>query len=224
MTELAANSFKIKRPYSVGEEVANAVIHGLGTVLAIAALTIMVVLSSLYGNGWHIGASIVFGVALIMQYTFSTLYHAIPFPRAKHVLKIFDHVSIYLLIAGTYTPFTLVTLRREGGWWMFGLVWALAVVGIVLETFWLYRPKWLSALVFILMGWLIIFMTRPLIAQLSPGGFWLLTAGGITYTAGTLFYVLKRVRYMHAVWHLFVLGGSVCHFLVVALYVLPPRT
>lgn len=209
------------RPYTLGEEVANSITHGLGTALSIAGLTLLVVLAALFGDGWRVGAAIVYGISLVVLYAASTLYHAVPFPRARHALKVLDHSSIYLLIAGTYTPFTLVTLRGAGGWWLFGIVWGLAAVGIALEAAWVYRPKWLSALVYLAMGWLVILRFEALSANLAPMGLRLLIAGGLTYTLGTAFYVLKQVRYTHAVWHLFVLGGSVCHFLAVALYVLP---
>lgn len=209
--------------YTVGEEIANAVTHGLGAVVSIAGLTLMVAFAWLWGDAWCLAGAIVFGITLLLQYVFSALYHAIPHPRAKHVLKVFDHISIYLLIAGTYTPFTLITLRNSGGLWVFGVIWALAVAGIAAEAFWVYRPKWASAAAFVPMGWIIVFLFKPLMALLPGPGFGLLLAGGLFYTLGTVFYVLKRVRYMHAVWHLFVLGGSVCHFLAVTLYVLPGR-
>ncbi|MBI5547949.1 MAG: hemolysin III family protein [Deltaproteobacteria bacterium] len=207
--------------YTFGEEVANAVTHGVGAAVSIAALTLMVAFAVLWGDAWCLAGSIVFGVALLLQYLFSALYHAIPHPRAKHVLKVLDHTSIYLLIAGTYTPFTLITLREAGGPWLFAIIWAIAVAGVAMEAFWVYRPRWSTAVGYVLMGWLIIFMVKPLLERLPVAGFALMLGGGIVYTAGTLFYVLKRVRYMHAVWHLFVIGGSVCHFLAVAMYVLP---
>jgi hemolysin III len=204
------------------EELANAVTHGVAAVLAVAALAILVVLASRFGDGWHLGAAIVFGVTLLLLYLASTLYHALPYPRAKQVFQILDHAAIYLLIAGTHTPFTLVTLRHAGGWWLFGLVWALAAIGIACEAAWVHRPRWLNAVIFTAMGWLVLGMRGALVAHLSRPGLWLLVAGGLTYTMGTLFYVAKR-PYMHAVWHLFVLGGSVLHFLAVLLYVLPWR-
>lgn len=210
-----------KRPYSLGEEIANAVTHGLGIGLSVAALTLLVVFSAIWGNGWHLAASIVYGVTMVLLYLASTLYHSITHEGARHVFKVIDHASIYLLIAGTYTPFTLVTLRESGGWWLFGIIWALAITGVTLEAFWVYRPKWVSAVVYLGMGWLVVFAIRPLLENLAPGGVWLLLAGGLAYTLGTVFYVLKRVPYMHAVWHLFVLAGSVLHFLAVMLYVLP---
>jgi hemolysin III len=193
----------------------------VGVALSIAALTALVMFAATYGNGWHLASAIVYGVSLVLEYTASTLYHSLPWPRAKHVFKIIDHAGIYLLIAGTYTPFTLVVMRDNGGWWMFGIVWALAIAGIVMEAAWVYRPKGLSAAVYLGLGWFVVVAIKPLIEGLAPGGLWLLIAGGLCYTLGTAFYVLKKVRYMHMVWHLWVLAGSVCHFLAVMLYVLP---
>jgi hemolysin III len=164
----------------------------------------------------------VYGIALVLEYTASTLYHSFPQERVKHVFKILDHCGIYVLIAGTYTPFTLVTLRGSGGLWLFGVVWSLAIIGIAVEAFWTYRPRWLSASVYLGMGWLIVLAIKPLVAALPSEGLWLLVAGGLCYTLGTVFYVMKRVRYMHAVWHLWVLAGSILHFLAVLLYVIIP--
>lgn len=221
MSEEAIEKARKNRPYSLGEEIANAVTHGLGAVLSIVALVLLVFYSATRGTGWHLASGMVYGVTLLLLYLASTLYHSLTNPTARHVFKIIDHAGIYLLIAGTYTPFTLVTLREDGGWWLFGVVWALAIVGVSLEAAWVYRPKWLSALVYLGMGWLAILPIRLLIENLERGGIILLIAGGVAYTAGTVFYVLKKVRYMHAVWHLFVLGGSACHFLAVMLYVVP---
>lgn len=207
------------RAYSLGEEVAHSVTHGVGALLAVVGLTAMVVLSAGRHDPWRLGSSLAFGLALVLMYTFSTLYHSFPWPRVKHVFKVLDHAAIYLLIAGSYTPFTLVTLRAHGGWWLFGTVWALAVTGVALEAFWVYRPKWISALVYIAMGWLVVVRIDPLTTELAAAGVRLLVAGGLAYTLGAAFYVLKRVRYAHMVWHLFVLAGSVCHFLAVLLFV-----
>ncbi|MDO9557050.1 MAG: hemolysin III family protein [Coriobacteriia bacterium] len=211
---------KLARTYSLGEEIANAITHGVGVALSIAALVLLIVTAARTGNPWQLASAITYGITLILLYVASTLYHSIPGPRARRVFKIIDHSAIYLLIAGTYTPFMLVTLRDTGGWWWFGVIWGLAVAGVSLEAFWVYRPKWLSAAVYLGMGWLVVTAMNPLLANLPSGGVWLLAAGGLSYTLGTVFYVLKRVPYMHMVWHLFVLGGSVCHFLAVVLYVL----
>ncbi len=208
-------------PYSLGEEIANAVTHGVGAAASVAALVALVFIAAMWGNGWHLASAIVYGVTMFLLYIASTLYHAITHPKARRVFKVIDHAGIYLLIAGTYTPFTLVTIRDSGGWWLFSVVWTLAIIGISLEAFWVDRPKWLSALVYLGMGWLAAFAIKPIAANLEPAGVWLLVAGGLAYTLGTIFYVAKRVKYMHAVWHLWVLAGSVLHFLAVMLYVFP---
>lgn len=208
-----------RRNYTLGEEIASSVIHGVGIALAVAALVILVVFAVSAQDGYKLASAIVFGVTLLLAYTASTLYHSLPQPSAKHVFKILDHCGIYLLIAGTYTPFCLVTLREANGWWLFGVIWALALTGIALEAFWAYRPRWLSAVIFLGMGWLVVVSIGPLITNLAPGGLWLLVAGGLAYTIGTIFYVLQRIKYMHPVWHLWVLAGSICHFLAVLLFV-----
>ena len=217
------------RAYTLGEEIANSIIHGLGVALSIAALTMLIVFAVQAGNGWALGAGIVYGVSLVLEYTASTLYHSFPQPRVKHVFKILDHAGIYLLIAGTYTPFCLITLRDAAlgpvshvGLWLFGIVWALTIVGISTEAFWTYRPRWLSAVVYLIMGWLVVITIQPLIANIAPAGLWLLVAGGLCYTVGTIFYVLKKVRYMHAIWHVFVLAGSILHFIAVLVFVIIP--
>ena len=208
-------------PYSPREELANVVTHALGAALSLVGLGALVALAGLRGTTVHLVTSAVFGVMLVFLYTASSVYHAVSGARAKHVAKIVDHAGIYLLIAGTYTPFTLVTLDGPWGVGLFAAVWTLAALGIALEAFWVYRPKWLSAAVFLAMGWMVMLASRQLVASLAPGGLALLVAGGLCYSLGTAFYVMKRVPYMHAVWHLFVLAGSVCHFLSVALYVIP---
>ncbi len=224
--QATARGEKKNRDYTTGEEIANSVTHGIGIAFSLVALTLLVVYGQ--GDGWRLASGIVFGVSLTLLYTGSTLYHAIPFPKARHIFKIMDHSAIYLLIAGSYTPFTLVTMRESvvgpitnAGWWMFAVVWTLAAAGISTEAFWAYRPRWLSAVVYLLMGWLAVFMIAPMQASLDPAGIWLLVAGGLCYTLGTVFYVYKRVPYFHMVWHLWVLAGSACHFLAVLLYVMP---
>lgn len=212
---------RAQRAYSLGEEIANSVTHGLGVVLGIVALTLLVTFSARYGDGRHLAGAIVFGATLVLLYTASTLYHSFPWPRVKHIFKVLDHAGIYLLIAGTYTPFTLVTLRDDGGWWLFAIVWTLAIAGVALEAAWTYRPKWLSVVVYLGMGWLAVLAARPLMENLDPVGLWLLVAGGLAYTLGTVFYVVKRIPYMHAVWHLFVLAGTTCHVLAVMIAVIP---
>ncbi len=209
-----------KRAYSVGEEVANSITHGIGVLLSAAALAILVMLGAQSGDGWKLAAAIIYGVSLLLEYSASTLYHALPWPTAKHVFKILDHAGIYLLIAGTYTPLTLVTIREDGGWWLFVAVWVLALIGIAVEAAWAYRPGWVSVAIYLGMGWLCIVAIRPLVENLGPTGVWLLAAGGVAYTAGTAFYILKKVPYFHAVWHLFVLAGSTLQFLAIVLFVI----
>jgi len=210
------------RPYTLGEEIANSIIHGLGVGLSVAALTMLLVYAGQGHNRWAIASALVYGIALVLEYTASTLYHSFPQERVKHIFKILDHCGIYVLIAGSYTPFTLLTLREHGGMVLFGVVWTLAVAGIAVEAFWAYRPRWLSASVYLGMGWLVVIAIKPLAAVLAPAGLWLLVAGGLCYTLGTIFYVMKRVRYMHAVWHVWVLAGSILHFLAVLMYVIIP--
>lgn len=205
--------------YTLGEELAHVATHGVGALLSAAGLALLVVLAALHGRREAVIGSAVFGAMLVLLYTASTVYHAVPWPRAKRVAKAFDHACIYLLIAGTYTPFTLVTLRGPTGWALFLAVWSLAVVGALTSLVWTTRPPWLGVLLYVAMGWMVLFAGKTLVASLATGGLALLLAGGLAYTLGSLFYLVKRVRYMHAVWHAFVLGGSVCHFLAVALYV-----
>lgn len=212
-----------KRQYSLGEEIAHAITHGLGIALSIAALVVLDVIAARRGTTLQLVSVTVYGATLILLYTASTLYHSLSATPARRVFQVIDHASIYLLIAGTYTPFTLVTLYGPWGWSLFAVVWALAAVGVSLEAFWGSRPKWVSAAVYLAMGWMIVVAIRPLLAALPPAGWHLLLAGGLAYTLGCVFYVLKRVPYMHAVWHVFVLAGSALQFTAVLLYVLPSK-
>jgi hemolysin III len=207
--------------YTLGEEVAHALTHGLGVVLAIASLTVMVARATLYGDAWHIVGAAIFGTTLVLMYTASTLYHSIPLPRAKKVLRIIDHSTIYLLIAGTYTPFTLVTLNGAVGWALFGTVWGLALVGVVFKIFATGRFERLSLAIYLGMGWCILLAIKPLVQTIEPGGLVLLVAGGVAYTGGVVFYVLDNRRYFHAIWHAFVLAGSVLQYFAVLFYVIP---
>ena len=177
--------------YTRGEEIANSLTHGLGLVLSVAGLAVLVTFAALRGDAWMVVGCAVFGTSLILLYTTSTLYHALQSPRHKAVLRVLDHAAIFLLIAGSYTPFTLASMRGPWGWSVFGVVWGLAVTGIVLIAI------------------------RPLVAALPRSSLALLFAGGAAYSAGTVFYLWKRLPYHHAVWHLFVLAGSVCHFFAV---------
>lgn len=196
-------------------EVANAATHGIGVGLSITALVLLVVYACIYGNAWHVVSFSIYGSTLIILYLASTLYHSIQNQRAKHIFKIIDHSAIYLLIAGTYTPFTLVTLRESRGWVLFGIIWGLALAGIFFKSFFVNRFVVLSTVMYIAMGWLIIVSIRDLLLNLSPGGIIFLLAGGLSYTFGVIFYAQKQRLLCHAVWHLFVLGGSICHFFAV---------
>lgn len=207
------------RQYTKGEEIASATTHGVGAVLGVAALTLLVVKAWPHG-GWALAAAIIYGITIILEFSASTLYHALTNLKAKKVFKILDHASIYLLIAGTYTPFCLVTLRDKGGITLAIIIWAIALAGIAAEAFWVFRPRWVSAVLYLAMGWIVIFKVNDLVGAIHPTGLALLIAGGVAFTIGTVFYVLKKVPYMHAVWHLWVLAGAVLHFLAVLLYVL----
>jgi hemolysin III len=207
--------------YSFIEEIINSVTHGAGILLSIAALVLMVVFASLSGSAVHVVSCAIFGVTLILLYTASTLYHGIPYPRVKRILKIFDHCCIYLLIAGTYTPFLLVTLRGALGWTLFGVIWFLALLGVLFKLFFIHRFKIVSTIAYVLMGWIIILAIKPLMAALPAGGLIFLVAGGLAYSLGVIFYAWKKLPFNHAIWHLFVLAGSICHFFAVLLYVVP---
>ena len=218
-----------KKLYTLGEEISNSITHGIGSLLSMAALVIMVVVAAIHHNTIGVVTSAIFGASLIILYTMSTLYHAISNEKAKKVLKVFDHCTIYLLIAGSYTPFTLVALRSVDStkaWVIFSIVWAIAVFGIVLYAFFKNKFKVLNIVSYIVMGWVVV-IAIPEIIQFfkindAMAGFYLLLAGGLSYTLGVIFYALqtKNLRYFHTIWHLFVLGGSICHFLSVTLFVL----
>jgi hemolysin III len=207
--------------YSDREELANRLSHGLGAVLGLVGLVLMVVASSRHGDAWHVVSTAVFGVTLVLLYSASTLYHSYRDERKRHLLQKFDHAAIFLLIAGTYTPFVLVTLRGPWGWSLFGVVWGLAVVGVALKFWFAGRYKLVSTLIYVAMGWLVMIAIKPLVTALPAGGMKLLVAGGLCYTGGAVFYLWKRLPYHHAVWHLFVLGGSACHWAAVYCYVVP---
>jgi hemolysin III len=198
-----------------GEELANAITHGLGAAAALAGGAVLITLAALFGDGWQLAGAIVFGVCLLLLYLASTLYHAIAHPVAKARLKVFDHCAIYLLIAGTYTPFTLIGLRGPWGWSLFAAIWALAIAGVVFKLFFTGRFKLLSTLLYVGMGWLALVAIKPLLNALDGWTLGWLFAGGVFYTLGTVFYHRPALRYSHAVWHLFVVAGSVCHYVSV---------
>lgn len=207
--------------YSLREEIAHAVTHGIGAVLGVAGLVLLVVWAARFGNAWHVTSTAIFGATLVLLYTASTLYHSFRSERVKALLQKFDHAAIFLLIAGTYTPFMLVTLRGAWGWSLFGAVWGLAAVGVALKFWFAGRFRIVSTLVYLAMGWLVLLAIKPLIAALPRAGFIWLLAGGACYSAGTVFYLWKKLPYHHAVWHLWVLAGSVCHWIAVFGFVIP---
>ena len=209
------------KPYSLGEEIANAVTHGIGTGLSVAGLTLLVVLAILHGDVSRIVSFSIYGSSLIILYLASTLYHSFQNPPVKQVFRIIDHASIYLLIAGTYTPFLLLCMRGAWRWALLGVVWGLALVGIGFKAFFTNRFRKVSVLAYILMGWLCVIALREMLATIPSGGLILLVVGGVIYTVGIIFYVWKRVPYNHAIWHLFVMGGSICHYLAILLYLTP---
>lgn len=206
--------------YTLGEEIFNSVSHGVGVALACVGFGILIVLSALYGDAWAVSSSIVYSFSLFALYLASTLYHACPNRRVKGVLQVLDHCSIFLLIAGTYTPYTLITLRGALGWSLFAVVWGAAIVGMVLNAIDVQKYSRISMVCYVAMGWVVVLAIRPLMASLAWNGLVLLALGGVFYTVGIVFYVIRR-SYMHSIWHLFVLAGSVCHYLSILLYVIP---
>lgn len=209
-----------KAQYSTGEEIANSVSHGVGALLSIAALVLLVMRALTHGGGVHLAAALLMGISLVLEFLFSTLYHALRPKAAKAVFRILDHSAIYLLIAGSYAPFCFITLKDAGGIALGITVSAVAAVGIVCECFLRERqPKWVSALIYLALGWLVIFHIGDIMRLLPEQGFALLVAGGIFYTVGCLFYVKKGMPYFHFIWHLFVLAGAACITLCALLYV-----
>jgi hemolysin III len=202
-------------------ELINGVTHGVGLLLSIAGLVVLVVLAASRGGARHVVACSVYGTTLIILYLASTLYHSVTAPRVKEVLRLVDHIAIYLLIAGTYTPFTLLTLRGGWGWSLFGVIWGLALVGSVFKILFIGRFPKSSVVVYLLMGWLAVVGLKPLLAALPLGGLAWLLAGGMAYTVGVVFYAWESMPHNHAVWHVFVMLGSACHFFAVMLYALP---
>lgn len=207
--------------YSKKEEVANAITHGIGSLLSVAALVLLVVFAVMKGSAWHVVSFAIYGATMLMLYVASTLVHSFPEGKAKDVFEILDHSFIYIFIAGTYTPILLNVIQGTLGWTLFGIVWGVALVGVVFKSFFAKRFLFTSTLIYIAMGWIIVFAWGPLIRNLPQGGLTLLIVGGVLYTVGTVFYVWRSFPYHHAVWHLFVLGGSVFHFFAILLHVLP---
>ena len=202
------------------EELWNAITHGLGAILSVAGGAVLITLAALNGTEWQLISAIVFTMALMLLYTASTLYHSIPHTSAKQKLKVFDHCAIYILIAGSYTPFTLIGLREHGGWWLFGIIWILALAGVIFKLFYTGRFELISTLIYIGMGWLAVFAIKPMLQHIDSATLIWLFTGGFFYTLGTIFYMSKKIRYTHAIWHVFVMLGSASHFVAISRQVL----
>jgi len=213
--------FKRVTYYDPKEEKLNVISHGLGLVLSIIALIVLVVYSSKYGSNWHIISFSIYGASLILLYSASTFYHYVQNPKWRQKLNVFDHSAIYVLIAGTYTPFTLIVLKGWVGWTIFGTSWGLAIFGIIFKLFFTGKYDKISTIAYVLMGWLIVFAIKPLINNFPLEGLLWLLAGGVYYTVGAILYSIKSIKYNHAIFHIFVLLGSFSHFMAVFFYVLP---
>jgi hemolysin III len=205
------------------EEIANCVTHGVGLLLSVAGFVVLVALALLYGDTLHVVSGGVYGASLVTLYLASTVYHGARQPRVKQFFQVLDHCCIYLLIAGTYTPFTLVSLRGGWGWTLFGLVWGLALAGIIFRVRFGTRYRALAVGSYVLMGWLCVIAAKPILAQVPLAALAWIAAGGLAYTSGVAFFAAHRIRHNHAIWHLFVLTGSICHYVAVVFYVLPTK-
>ncbi|MBR1423156.1 MAG: hemolysin III family protein [Ruminococcus sp.] len=210
--------------YSLGEEIFNSVTHGIGGGLSIAGTVVLIVCAAIYSNAWGVVSSAIFGASLIILYTMSTLYHAITNPKAKSFFRIMDHNTIFFLIAGTYTPITLVPLRGALGWVLFGIIWAAAIVGIVFTSINLEKFRKPSVVCYILMGWAIIFAVKPMLDNVNALSLWFILIGGLFYTVGIIFYVHKEKKYFHSIWHLFTIAGSVFHYFAVLMFIIKDRS
>ena len=212
------------RPQTLGEEIASSVTHGVGLVASIVALPLLVLAAAREGDGWRVASAAVFGASLVLLYAASTLYHALPPSRAKRVFRVIDHAAIYVLIAGTYSPFLLGPLRGAWGWSLLGVLWGLAVLGVVAKSTLGFRWMRISTAIYLAMGWVGLVAVKPLLEHVRPAGIAWLLAGGVAYTAGVVFFTWDaRIRYGHAIWHLFVAAGSVCHVVAVLGYTGTPR-
>ena len=209
--------------YTKKEEVVNAITHGIGVLLSITALVFLVINAVQNGSAWHVVTFTIYGVSMLLLYLSSTLVHSFPEGKLKDLFEIFDHSAIYLFIAGTYTPFTLIVINGALGWTLLGIVWGIAIAGIVFKSFFAKKFMYISTVLYVVMGWLIVIGWQPLTATLPTAGIVLLVAGGLLYTIGAIFYVWRGFTFHHAVWHLFVLAGSVTHFFSVLFYVTPIR-
>ncbi|MFZ0371032.1 MAG: hemolysin III family protein [Halobacillus sp.] len=206
--------------FSRREEIANAITHGIGAVLSVGMLVMLVVFASLEGNAWHVVSVSIYGVTMLVLFVSSTLVHSFPAGKMKDLFEIFDHSAIYLFIAGTYTPILLVPLRGSLGWTLFGIIWGMAILGIIFKVFFVKRFVVLSTLFYVLMGWLLIIAWGPLTTEVPAAGITYLILGGVMYSIGSIFYVWRSFTFHHMVWHLFVLGGSIFHFFTIFFYVI----
>lgn len=204
--------------YTIAEEVANAITHGIGVVFSIVALVLLVVYANLGGDTWRLVAVSIFGSSMLLLYLASTLYHALPQPALKRILRVVDHGAIYLLIAGTYTPFLLGDMRGPWGWGLFGLLWGAALVGIVYKIFFVGKFNFIATMMYLAMGWAVVIALKPAIEMIPMAALILMALGGLAYTSGVVFYLWDRLPYNHAIWHLFVLTGSVFHFAAILGY------
>ncbi|MGC9044727.1 MAG: PAQR family membrane homeostasis protein TrhA [Myxococcota bacterium] len=209
--------------YTLGEEVANSIIHGFGALLSVAGLSVLVTLAAIYGDGWRVVSFAIYGATMIIMYLASTFYHGFTNRKVKAFFRVFDHSAIFLLIAGTYTPFTLVTLRGAWGWTLFGLIWGFATAGIIVTVFLMHRLKWVAILIYVIMGWLVVIAVKPMLSGLPFAGLMWLLSGGLFYTGGIVFYIWDDLPYNHAIWHVFVLLGTMSHFFCILFYVLPMK-
>ena len=209
--------------YTKKEEIVNAITHGIGVLFSIAALVFLVLSAVENGNAWHITTFSIYGATMLILYLCSTLVHSFPPGKVKDILEFFDHSAIYLFIAGTYTPFTLIVINGALGWTLLGIVWAIALIGVVFKAFFVKKFLYLSTILYIVMGWMIVIGWDPLVRTLPAEGIALLVAGGLLYTVGAIFYVWRGFMFHHAIWHLFVLAGSVSHFFTILFYVSPIR-
>lgn len=217
-TRLKTRLFRPERPHTRGEEIANSVSHGAGMLAALIGAPVLIANAIGHGGASAVVGAVVFAVTMLLLYTASTIYHALPNGRAKEVLRVVDHAAIFLLIAGTYTPFTLGVLRGPMGWTLFGVIWAMAIGGVILKVMRGTRYPVVSTGLYVGMGWMMIAVIRPLAERMPLAGVWLLIGGGLFYTSGLVFYAAREMRFRHLVWHVFVLAGTTCHFFAVLWY------
>ncbi len=212
------------KSYTKSEEIFNAVTHGIGILLSVIGLCVLVPMAAIYGDAWKVVSSAIYGTSLIVLYSASTLYHSFTNPKIKSILNMCDHISIYYLIAGTYTPFVLVNMRGVWGWVIFGIIWGSAIIGTTLKLIYGNRFRKVSTILYLCMGWIVVIAAKPLIVNTEPVGLLLLLIGGLLFSFGVIFYKWKSLPYNHGIWHLFVLAGTICHFFAVLFFVVLDKT